>query len=292
MDLQFDRKEMFFVGIVLLMILAWTLGNLGVAYFGMQDEDIGGEAEQPDYADGDTAAFDIPVKMVRYFFYGILVAGALSIFIGPKEDIKKTILNHIPRLGFIAVLFFLPEMLPYIKRAGKWLNRRVISDIELPSMPEVFPETGSQQILSPFGSSIGVLILLGAILVIVFFIIRHKHASEESSETEEEISSTADKAITELHEGDDVRDVIIRNYQKMLIRLEEEGVHQDLSFTPRELEKMALAKLTLTEETIDEMTELFEEAKYSDHPLGEKERDRAIDNFKQIREELGGDKDA
>lgn len=292
MDLKFDRKEMFLIGIVLLMILAWTLGNLSVAYFGMEDEDIGGEPDDPGYADEETAAFDIPVRLVRYFYYGILIAGVASIFIGPNDDILKTILNRIQRLAIIGVLFFLPTMFPYIERFGHWLNQSMISDIDFPSIDEALPGNDSQAIFSPIGSSIVILILLGTIFMIIFFVIRHKHASEESSETEEDISSSADKAITELHKGEDVRDVIIRNYQKMLIRLEEEGIEQEISFTPRELERITLDRSSLKEETIDEMTRLFEEAKYSDHPLGEKERDRAIENFKRIREELENDRDA
>lgn len=294
MDLQFDRKEMFLIGIILLMILAWTLGNLSIAYFEMQEEDITGERQETGYSKGGQTAFDIPVWTIRAFFYGFLLVGIVSIFIAPKEDVMGSLWKHWPRLLFIGVLFGLSHIIPYIERFGTWLSEGLAPHVELPSMPEVFSENGSQSIFSSGGSSIAILILLASILVVVFFFIRHKKASEESSETEEDISSTADKAISELHyrDGDDVRDVIIRNYQKMLLILEEEGVHQEISFTPRELEKIALANLALTEETIDEMTGLFEEAKYSDHPLGEEERDRAIDNFKQIREELEGDKNA
>jgi len=291
MDLQFDRKEIFFIGVILLLILAWTLGNLSVAYFGMEDEDIGGETEEPDYANGETAAFEIPVQMVRYFYYGILVAGVASIFLSPKDDIIETLEAHLPRLAFIGFFFFLPNLLPYIVRFGSWLEQTPISDIELPSLPDFSPENGSQSIVSSLGFSIGILILLGSILVILYFIIKHEKLSVEEVEPEEDISLTADKAITELHEGDDIRDVIMRNYQKMLIILEEKGVEQDISFTPREMERIALDRLPLKEDTIDEMTRLFEEAKYSDHPLGKEERDRAIDNFKQIREELESEKD-
>lgn len=290
MDLQFDRKEIFLISVIVLMILAWTIGNLGGAYFGMQGEDFErGYQETPDYDDeGQNSAFNIPTNIVRILIGGLLIAGVISIFIAPNEAVLDSLSRNLPKLLIIGLIYLLIELFPYIERFGSWLDESLRINIDLPSMPEVLSENGSQPILPSTGYSIGILVLLASMLAVLFFFFRHKRISEARSETEEDISSTADRAITELHEGEDVRDVIIRNYQKMLIILEEEGIRQKISFTPRELEKMALSNLSLTEKTIDEMTELFEEAKYSDHPLGERERDRAIKNFKQIKNEIEG----
>ncbi len=292
MDLQFDRKEMFFIGIVLLMILAWTLGNLSVAYFGMEDQAVNREPDNPDYEGGSSTPFaiDIPDFIRDILFVGV-IAGFVGWLLFSNEGWKRKSLRGAAFLAVISVIYFsdyiFPKLLSILSLFGAFLP-----DVEYSSIPEVIFGEGSQQIFSSIGSSIAILVFLASILIALFLFLRYKKFSEEDSVAKEDISSTADRALTELHEGDDVRDVVIRNYQKMLIILEEEGVHQDISFTPRELEKMVLAKLTLTEETIDEMTELFEEAKYSDHPLGEKERNRAMDNFKQIREELEGVEDA
>ncbi|MEF8835470.1 MAG: DUF4129 domain-containing protein [Candidatus Thermoplasmatota archaeon] len=276
------------------MILAWTIGNLGGAYFGMQDEELeGSDRRGSNYDDeGQSSAFNIPINLVRIFIGGLLIAGVISIFIAPNEAVLDSLFRNLPKLLIIGLIYLLIELFPYIERFGSWLEESLRINIDLPSMPEVLSENGSQPISPSSGYSIAILVLLASVLAVLFFFFRYKRISGGQSKTEEDISSTADRAITELHDGEDVRDVIIRNYQKMLIILEQEGIKQKISFTPRELEKMALSNLPLTEKTIDEMTALFEEAKYSDHPLSEKERNRAIKNFKQIKEEIEGMKNA
>lgn len=287
MDFQLDRNEIFLVSVVLLMILAWTIGNLGGAYFGMQDEDIEGEPERGEGTAGGSP-LGIPDFLEDYIgnvFFVIIILGFGRWFLFSNEGWKRKSIRGGAFLAVISFIYFsdyiFPKILSILSRFGA-----ILPDIEFPSISDIVLGSDSQPLFSSAGSSIGILILLSSILALIFFFIRHKKLSEQSSETEKDISSTADRAITELHEGDDVRDIIMRNYQKMLIILEKEGVQQEISFTPRELEKIALSRLQLSEGTIDEMTRLFEEAKYSDHRLGEKERSRALDNFKRIKNEL------
>lgn len=293
MDLELDRKEMVLISVIILMILAWAIGNLGGAYFGMEDEKIDRE---PGRAEGTAGGspLGIPDFLEGYagnVFFVIVMLGFGGWFLFSDEGWKSKSIRGGAFLAVISLIYFSDYFLPKIFSISSRFED-VLPDIEYPSISDIVFGSNSQSIFSSAKSSIGILILLSSILALIFFYIRHKNLSEQSSETEENISSTADRAITELHEGEDVRDIIIRNYQKMLIVLEKEGVKQEISFTPRELEKMALSRLQLSEGTIDEMTRLFEEAKYSDHPLGEKERRRAIDNFKQIKDELKGMKNA
>lgn len=284
MDLDLDRKEIFLVSVIILMISAWTIGNLVGAYFGMEDEDIGGPTERAEH-DGATTPFslDIPDYLRDIFFVLIILAFGGGI-LSSDESWRGKSLRGAVFLCVISFIYFADYIFPiFLSTLSRFSS--VFPDIDY-FFPEINFENGFEQIFSPIGYSVGILVLLTSVLVFILFFIRHKKLSKQSSETEEHISSTADRALTELHEGEDIRDVIIRNYQKMLIILEKEGIKQEISFTPRELEKIALSRLPLAEGTIDEMTRLFEEAKYSDHPLGDKERKRAIDNFKQIKDEL------
>ena len=287
MDTQFDRKEIFLVSVIILMILAWAIGNLGGAYFGMQDEFIEGE---PGRAEGSAGGSPVEIPdflegYLGYAFFSMIILGIGGWFLFSDEGWKRKSIRGGAFLAVISVIYFadhiIPKSLHLLSRFGG-----ILPDFEFPSITEFIFGEGSQHVDPSFGSSIGILIFLSSILIVFFFFLRYRKFSEDSFTAEEDISSTADKAITELHEGEDVRDVIIRNYQKMLIILEREGLDQEISFTPRELEKMAVAKLSLTASTIDEMTRLFEEAKYSDHPLKEEERKRAIKNFEQIKDEL------
>ncbi|MBS3790273.1 MAG: DUF4129 domain-containing protein [Candidatus Thermoplasmatota archaeon] len=283
MDLELDRKEIFLISVIVLMILAWMIGNLGGIYFGMQDEEISREPERADY-EGAEEPIHIPDFVGDVLFYTAIIGSVAWLFLSNESWRGKSI-RGFALLIVISIFYFLEDIIQTLSRISSPLVD-ILTDTEDSFVPDIGLRDGSQVTSSPIGSSIGILILLASTLVIVFFFIRHKKLSEQSSRTEDDISSTADRAITELHKGDDVRDIIIRNYQKMLIILEREGVKQEISFTPRELENMALDRLSLKKKTIDEMTKLFEEAKYSDHPLGEKERDRALDNFKQIKAEL------
>jgi len=273
------------------MILAWLIGNLGGAYFGMQDEEIRRSTERTDY-DGEETPFalNIPSFLGNVLFFTVILGFGGWILFSDEGWKTKGLIGAV-FFGMISVIRFSDYIIPRIFLIFSRV-RAFFPDIEDSFTPDIGFGNGSEPFFSPIGSSIGVLIFLVSVLTVIFFFIRHKKLSEQRIEAEEDISSTAERAITELHKGEDVRDIIIRNYQKMLIILEKEGVKQEISFTPRELEKLALNKLSLTEGTIDEMTRLFEEAKYSDHPLGEKERNRAMDNFKQIKNELEGIEDA
>jgi len=290
MELELDRKEIFLVSVIILMILAWTIGNLGGAYFGMEDEKIEGDDEHGAESGAGGAVLEIPDFLGDVFFVFVIL-GTGAWFLVSNEGLKKKFMSGAAFLLIFSSLYFLDYIIPAVFSIFSRFGA-ILPEIEYSYIPDIIFGNGDQSIFSSVGSSVGILIFLCSMFVVIFLFIRYKKISEQSSETEEDISSTADKAITELHEGEDVRDVIIRNYQKMLIILEREGVKQEISFTPRELKRMALARLSLREGTIEEMTRLFEEAKYSDHPLGEKERSRTIDNLKQIRNELEGMEDA
>ncbi|MFP4001041.1 MAG: DUF4129 domain-containing protein [Thermoplasmata archaeon] len=288
MDLDFDRKEIFIIGVVILLIVAWLIGNLSGAYFGMQDEEMNREPERLDH-EGSGKALHIPDFVGDILFFTVIL-GLGAWFLFSEDGWKSKSIRGGAFLIVISVIYFSDYILsPFFSALSGF--KSVLPDIEYPTIQDIGLGDVSRSTSSSIGPSIGILILLASTLVVVFFLIRQKKLSEQDPQTEEDISSTADKAITELHEGEEVRDVIIRNYQKMLIILEREGVKQKISFTPRELENIALDRLPLKKETIEEMTKLFEEAKYSHHPLGEKDRERALANFKQIRDELGDMKD-
>lgn len=109
---------------------------------------------------------------------------------------------------------------------------------------------------------------------------------DEKKEVENDITSTVDRAITELHQGKDVESTILRCYQRMCIILEEEGVKNEDFMTPREFEKIATRKLTVPRSEISSIRGIFELAKYSSHSLSEKEKDRVLRDLKALREEL------
>lgn len=110
---------------------------------------------------------------------------------------------------------------------------------------------------------------------------------DEKEKMEKDISSTVDRAITELHQGNDAKSTILRCYQRMCLILEEKGVENEEFMTPREFENVAKKKLIVSSRNISNIREIFELAKYSSHELTEKEKNRVVEYLKALRDELG-----
>ncbi|GEM_PF-2361592 len=290
MDIRLDRKEILIVTVILLLLLAWALGNMSSAYFWIGEDEtiLEREPADPDYEGSTTAPFatDIPDVMRYVLPIFIVVAVTIGSLLSTSEDMKGRIKTMMTGVALIILIFFQKPIIGFLEYLAGF--RRFLPSVRFPFKPDIPFGDGAEPFFSPARSNIAsliILIVLPSLLIIFLFYFKHKRSTDEEAD-EDDISTTADKAIKQLHEGEDVRDVIIRNYQKMCMILEEEGVPQHVSYTPRELERKAIEKLELKESTIDEMTKLFEKAKYSDHPLGEDQRDRAIKNFEQIKREL------
>lgn len=236
-------------------------------------------------------------NLLSYMLPVIIIA---SLAIGAIVSPPDTYFGHIGRVfiafSLIAIIYFGGSL----ASAGSMLLSAIdglFPNIGLPSLPDISFGNGLSSEIFTLGTNVVGMILLGIItgvlLIFLFYSRSKKLSSREGTEkkSKETLSDTAERAIRQLHEGEDIKDVIIRNYQRMSFKLEEQGVEQKTSFTPREFEREALGKLPLKKKTIDEMTKLFEKAKYSHHMLDEKHRDRAIKNFKQIKKDIEGEKD-
>ena len=93
-------------------------------------------------------------------------------------------------------------------------------------------------------------------------------------------------AISELQLGGDVRTVILACYERFCYFLFARGVSQQEPLTPRELEDLAVSRLAVSPDSAESLTSLFEEARYSEHALGEADRDRAVQSLGRIRADL------
>ncbi len=95
-------------------------------------------------------------------------------------------------------------------------------------------------------------------------------------------------AIADLEAGQDFRDAVLRCYKSMVLLFEAHGMRSEASQTAREFEADALKSVGVSREGIDDLTSLFEEARYSRHAIGEPQRDRAITCLSTIRTQLEG----
>ncbi len=108
----------------------------------------------------------------------------------------------------------------------------------------------------------------------------------EEQDIEDSLSSTLDKAITEIDEGSDVRRTIINSYHEMTRVLEEKGAENDDHMTPREFKDQIIKEIPGAENFVSNITFLFEEARYSPHELKEKDRKEVIRHLEELKEEL------
>ncbi len=88
-------------------------------------------------------------------------------------------------------------------------------------------------------------------------------------------NETVRQATAALYAGEEPRSVIVRTYQQMS-RLLNQGWRSLNPLTPREVAVLAENEFGWPEGPLLELTSLFEEAWYSQHSMGEVERDRAL----------------
>ena len=164
---------------------------------------------------------------------------------------------------------------------------------EIPSIPWDDPGGYIETAFGGFGTFI-LIILIGGIVAfllaqkVIPFMKSSPEREEEEKGLEDQLSSTMDQAVTELRQGKDVHSTILRCYQRMCLILEEKGAKNFKFMTPREFEKQALRTLDVSTSKITEIREVFELAKYSGYELGEKERKKALNALKELRNELEG----
>jgi hypothetical protein len=137
---------------------------------------------------------------------------------------------------------------------------------------------------------------LGLLAVSSVIIIRAVKVSwEESRENvmqipgppAEGISAVEDAIhILESQEATDPRTRIINCYQRMVQAAQRHGAPVRSDQTARELETAIRKMLMLKGPAINELTELFEEARYSLHPITEKDGEKAHERLLSIAEEM------
>ncbi len=101
-----------------------------------------------------------------------------------------------------------------------------------------------------------------------------------------EAAHAVQAALQQLQLGGDVRDTILLCYARFCSLLGAKGIEDQGALTARELEDLAVRRLAVSAESSDALTGLFEEARYSEHPLGDGDRDRAVRSLERIRTDL------
>ncbi|HTY46620.1 MAG TPA: DUF4129 domain-containing protein [Methanomassiliicoccales archaeon] len=99
-------------------------------------------------------------------------------------------------------------------------------------------------------------------------------------------TSIVNEALSELRTTDDARGAVIRAYWQMNRLF---GKRDEEAFlTPKEFAHLLVAEYGWPSKAVDDLTKVFEEARYSEHAIGEEMKELAVGSLQQIRDALLG----
>lgn len=148
--------------------------------------------------------------------------------------------------------------------------------------------------ISPQGT-VMLVTFVAVVIVAIFFSLHYARKgrlfgqSLERGRVDQRARAIIEKAVEELRTTDDPRGAVIRTYWQMC-RLFGQSTDGDDALTPREFARMVIIEHGWPETAVDRLTLIFEEARYSDHPIGEESRLAAIGCLKQIQDSLVRDR--
>ncbi|MFQ5907678.1 MAG: DUF4129 domain-containing protein [Thermoplasmata archaeon] len=110
---------------------------------------------------------------------------------------------------------------------------------------------------------------------------------EQPQNVVSELTEALGERISRLRLGEDVRLTILGCYRDLVELLHSHGLTTPNYLTAREVESLALDSLRLSTESAEALRKLFEEARYSYHPMTQTHRKAALESLEQVRAELG-----
>ncbi len=153
-------------------------------------------------------------------------------------------------------------------------------------------QEGGAQNLQPssFSSPAGFLSLLPFIimLALVFLLsLRHMKTSRSFVMAEAPPNSeikALEKAIDAMGKESDLRSAILRIYAEMCTMVADPEA--EIALTPRELERLVTERLGWPKRPVHQLTQIFEEARYSNHDLEEEDGAMALDSLNELKMDL------
>lgn len=140
----------------------------------------------------------------------------------------------------------------------------------------------SSEIMGSIPIAVPIIILL---FILIYF--GAKFIPVKSVAKDEDLKESIGKMIGELRFSDDIRGAIMKAYYDLSNMLRKHGIIEEEYLTPREFEHICMKKIKMDIKPFETLVNLFEEARYSNHPLDETQRKIAIEALESIRNALG-----
>ncbi|NYT12125.1 MAG: DUF4129 domain-containing protein [Methanomassiliicoccales archaeon] len=133
-------------------------------------------------------------------------------------------------------------------------------------------------------------VIIGVVLFIVVRELRSRRPRPPTMTSDNEMKVIIERAVDSLEAGGDPRTVVYRSYMNMCNLLERRGLTDISYLTPGEFASIAVGEFHLPHQQVEELTQLFEEARYSDHLVGEGMKERSIRCLRAIKISLENEK--
>ena len=198
------------------------------------------------------------------------------------------------RLVTLISMLSVPLMLFWLLRQGSPLRevlqqwRQELAALQAGSGPPIF------QIDSPiagYALFLVVLLIYGGIAALGIWVLFEGHfaisdVSERESEDVRRVRRAVAAGLRALHEQDDPRHAIIACYAQLEHLLEDHGMPAYAALTPQEYMGAALRGIDVPEDAFAGLVALFEQARYSLHPLHDADKQAAAAHLETIKAHL------
>lgn len=155
-----------------------------------------------------------------------------------------------------------------------------------PPSSNVSRSAGTPPAVLALGGTVVVALVL--VPTILYLIRRDRKSEIWEPKPPPQLIHTLEQAVASLEAGDlgEARTRIISAYRALLSELEQQNVPGLEHSTPREIEELMTSKLSLSTPSAHDLRLLFEEARYSEHPMGETQALAARQSLSQIIDQL------
>jgi len=145
--------------------------------------------------------------------------------------------------------------------------------------------TRSPEVVWPLVIAVAVLVGGSVIVLVVVSRRRRSRAASVTPESLDELADALDEAIDDLRREPDPRRAVVAAYARMEHALSVFGVPRRPAEAPYEFLARA-GRAIDAKESVANLTDLFEVAKFSEHAIDEDMRGRAIDALSAVRDEV------
>lgn len=204
----------------------------------------------------------------------ILLPITILYLIFTKEGRKRAVRILLQLLLFMFLMSFVVERQTELDRTSEdaMIGMSPLEEMPFEPPPEFVP--GDMRDLTT-ALSLGVALVLTVIILTTLYILwRRRRLAEDN--TLLELAREAQDALDEIQTGGSLRNAVIRCYVEMSrVISEKRNIQRGITMTSHEFEEH-LVKAGLPQKPVQDLTRLFEDARYGDHDPGPGEEQRAV----------------